>query len=115
MNTLYITNQGFITLDPETGAAKEFNSVREGISRIFVAAEPMKIIYNVGGKQGEMQAEVDDIIITFYENCFEKPVVVAKSKDWVDNIKSYEKRQQEAKEKWAAENSDKCEGCNPHY
>ena len=111
MKDLYIGSGGYVCFDNETKEICPMSSEREAISRIFIANEPTKVHYNVGEKVCEVEAKKDDIIIVFYDHSFETPVVVAKSKAWVSNIKKYNKKEQEAREKWAGENAECCPNC----
>lgn len=117
MKDLFITSSGYICIDSENNTVDQFTSEREGIRNIFVAKEPMTIHYRIGEKEGTVSAKKDDIIVTFYDYSFETPVVVAKSKEWVRNIKKYNECQQKISEKWAEvceqcaeDNAPKCEG-----
>ena len=111
MKDLYVNNSGYICLD-EDRSVYQMSSEREAISRVFLAKEPMTVHYTVGEKVCEVEAKKDDIIIIFYDTTFEAPVVVAKSKGWANNLKNYNKKMQEEKEKWAAQKDcDKCEAC----
>lgn len=103
MKDLYVNSGGYICLDSEDRSVCPICSEREGISRIFLAKDPMTVHYTVGEKVCEVEAKKDDIIILFYDATFESPVIVAKSKAWANNLKNYNKRMQEEKEKWAAQ------------
>ena len=121
MKTMYIANNTNIVADLETGEISNMESSREGISRIYLIPENMKVIVKYGEKNIEFDAEKDDLLITFYESTFNKPAVIIKNADWVENIKSYNARIQAECEKWAAEKAatansisnpdDECESC----
>ena len=112
MKDLYVNSGGYICLDSEDRSVCPIYSEREGISRVFLAKEPMLVHYTIGENTYEVEAKKDDIIIIFYERDFESPIVVAKSKAWANNIKNYNKKMQEEKEKWAAKKDcDICSDC----
>lgn len=103
MKTFYIGESGCMIYDPETQNASGLPSKREGIRRIFLAEEPMHVVSELADKRDEFDVKKDDLIVTFYETTYEKRAVVVKSKDWVKNLKAYDKREQELKERWASE------------
>lgn len=111
MKTLYFTNTGQIVFDEEAKVVEPIESSREGISRIYLMKEPMNIVYNKGDKQYSASAEEGDVVIIFYENTFEYPVVVAKSTEWAENIRKYEEIQQREKEEWAKKRAEGCTCC----
>lgn len=114
MKDLYVNDGGFICLDGEDRSVCPIDSEREAIRRIFLAKEPMTVHYTVGENTYEVEAKKDDIIVFFYERDFEAPVVIAKSKAWANNLKQYNKLQQDIKEKWAAKSlscKKDCEDC----
>lgn len=112
MKTLYITNGGSICIDPEEDFVDRMPSEREGISRIFLAKEPMHVVYGEGEYRRELDVKKDDIIITFYSNDWKERIVVAKSKDWVNNLKEWNKEEQRRKEEWANTKADDMD-CTP--
>lgn len=103
MKTLYISNNSNILIDTEENTANTIDIQREAIQRIYLAEEPMHVVYGSGEYKREVDVKKDDLIITFYTDEFENRMIVVKSKDWANNLKKYNKRQQELKEKWAAE------------
>lgn len=109
MKTLYISNGSNILIDTEENTANSLSTQREAIQRIYLAEEPMHVVYGSGEYKREVDVKKDDIIVTFYTDDFENRIVVVKSKDWANNLKKYNKRQQEIKENWAANESAKCE------
>ena len=114
MKTLYITNGGNICIDPEEDFVNRMPTEREGISRIFLAKEPMHVVYGEGEYRRELDVKKDDIIITFYSNDWKERIVVAKSKDWVNNLKEWNKEEQRRNEEWAAKNAEQgpcCDDC----
>lgn len=104
MKILYITSTGNICIDPEENFVDCIPSEREGINRIYLAKEPMHVVYGCGEYKRELDVKKDDIIITFYSSDFKERMVVAKSKDWANNIKEFNKEEQLRKEKWAEAN-----------
>ena len=71
----------------------------------------MHVVYGEGRYKRELDVNKDDLIITFYADDFEERIVVAKSEDWVKNLKKYNEESQRLKEEWAAKQaeSDLCE------
>lgn len=113
MKTLYINGSGYVGVDTEENTTFSINAAREAISRIFLLEENMHIVYDRGEKHYEMDGKKGDILVTFYENSFSKPAVLVKSKDWVSNLKNWEKEQQKQKEEWAAKKlAEACPTCD---
>lgn len=114
MKTLYLTSSSNIVVNTEDNSADRIDSERESISRIYMATEPMHVIFGGGEFKKEFDVKKDDIIITFYSCGTDWPhrVVVAKSKEWIANFKANHKAEQKAKEEWAKKQaaSDECEG-----
>lgn len=103
MKTLFIRDGMNMTVDPETNEISSVSSAREAIQRIYVAPEPMHVIYQSGQRREEADVEKNDVIVTFYTDEFDKRMIVVKSEEWTKNIEGYEKRMEEAK--------TKCEDC----
>lgn len=101
MKTMYIANNTNVVVDTEKQEFDNIYSERDAISRIYIIPEKMKVIVKSGEKNVEFDAEADDILITFYESSFDVPAVIVKSKDWLNNIKGYNRKVQEEKERWA--------------
>ena len=101
MKTMYIANNTNVVFDTEKQEFDNISSEREAISRIYIIPEKMKIVVKNGEKKAEFDAEADDILVTFYESSFDVPAVIVKSKDWLNNIKGYNRKMQEEKERWA--------------
>ena len=105
MKTLYLTYSGSIcindNMNPEPMPAKI-----ESIRNIYLITEPTKIIYSEGSRVEELYAEPDDIVIMFYRDDFKHNIVIAKSAQWVENIKDYDEREQKRKEEWAAKQAE---------
>lgn len=105
MKTLFIREGMNMTVDPETNEIGSVSSAREAIQRIYVAPEPMHVIYQSGQRREEADVEKNDVIVTFYTDEFDKRMIVVKSEEWTKNIEGYEKRMEEAR-------TAKCEECN---
>ena len=99
MKTMFIREGINMTVDPETKEISNIPSAREAIQRIYVAPEPMHVIYQYGSRKEEADVEKDDIIVTFYTDEFDKRIIVVKNEEWAANIAAYEKRMEEAREK----------------
>ena len=106
MKTMYVSDNTNIVVDFDTQVASHLDSKREGISRIYLIPEDMKIIVKKGDKSIELNAEKDDLLITFYENTFTNPAVLVKSTEWINNINEYDAEIQAQKEKWASSKND---------
>ena len=113
MKTLYIANGSNICVDVENNTAEMLDSEREGIQRIYLAKEPMHVVYTSGEYRREFDVKKDDLIITFYSGDFQEKAIVAKSKDWVKNLKELREREQKLKEEWAEKNAQCCDNCVP--
>ena len=88
-----------MTVDPETNEIGSVYSAREAIQRIYVAPEPMHVIYQSGSRKEEADVEANDVIVTFYTDEFDKRMIVVKSEEWTKNIDAYNKRMEEARQK----------------
>lgn len=107
MKTLYLTTGGSICIDPDENYVDRMPSERECINRIYLAKEPMHVVYGDGEYKRELDVKKDDIIITFYSSDWKERIVVAKSKDWVKNLKEWNKEEQRRKEEWAKAQAEK--------
>lgn len=117
MKTLYLTSNSNIIVNTDDNSVDKIDSERESISRIYMATEPMHVVFGEGEFKKEFDVKKDDIIITFYSCGTDWPhrVVVAKSKDWIANFKAYHKAEQKAKEEWAkkqATSDTECGDCD---
>ena len=114
MKTLYLTRGSNILVDTENNTADSLQLVRQGIDHIYLAEEPMHIVYGAGEVHEEADAEKGDIIITFYSDTFKKQLVIVKNnEDWVNNIVEYRKKEQEEKERWAKKCQENDGGSRP--
>ena len=95
MKTLYLVNNCNILVDAENSTADRLQSARQGINNIYLVKEPMHVVYGCGEKHMEADVDVDNIIIAFYESTFDNPIVIVKNDKWADNIKAYEKSEEE--------------------
>ena len=111
MKTLYLASNGAnICIDDEQKTAEWIDSQRESIQRIYLAKEPMHVVYTAGNYKRELDVEENDLIITFYTDDFENRIVSVKSEDWVNNLKKYRAKQEEAK--LSACTCDDCPCCD---
>lgn len=112
MKTLYLTNGTGMYIDTENNTVDKAQGEIERISRIYLMTEPTHIVFGEGEYKRELDAKKDDIVIVFYNRTdFKEQVVIVKSKDWVANIKAYNKAEQERKEEWALKQGT-CECCD---
>lgn len=100
MNKIYICDTGVITID-ENNTPKNFRSDRESINRIVLLDEDSEIIYTKKGVSKTITGHKGQIMVQFYEDTFENPVVIVDSDDWKTNLENYRKREEEMKLKWA--------------
>lgn len=106
MNKIYICDTGIVTIDAE-GNPKNFRGDREGINRIMLLDDDVEIIYTKKGKSKTITGSKGQILIQFYEDTFENPVVIVDSEDWKANLENYRKHEEEIKAKWAEESGAK--------
>ena len=108
MKTLYLTTGCGMYVDTENNTADRAKSEIERISLVYLINEPTHIVFGEGEYHRELDAKKDDIVIVFYNTSdFKEQIVIAKSKDWVANIKMYNKAEQKRKEEWAAKQCEK--------
>lgn len=110
MKTLYLTYSGSICINDDMKPEPMPTKV-ESIRNIYLITEPTKVIYSNGENTEELYAETDDIVIVFYRDDFKHNIVIAKSAQWVENIKDYDEREQKRKEEWAAKHADADSPC----
>ena len=114
MKTMFIKEGVNMTVDLDTNEISSIPSAREAIQRIYVAPEPMHVIYQSGKHREEADVEKDDVIVTFYTDEFDKRMIVVKSEEWTKNLESYEKRMEESRRKNAeamGKNLNDCLNC----
>lgn len=112
MKTLYITS-GYsnILIDQENNTATKLEPKRPSVDCMYLAKEPMHVVYGAGEYHKELNVDAGDIIFTFYGSDTER-IVAFKSEEFKNIIEYREKKEQEAKERWAAEKlADPCENC----
>ena len=100
-----------MTVDPETNEIGSVSSAREAIQRIYVAPEPMHVIYQSGSRKEEADVDTNDVIVTFYTDEFDKRMIVVKSEEWTKNIEAYNKRMEDAKLKMEGTCESPCCDC----
>lgn len=102
MKTLYLTDTSAnIVVDQEANTCGSISRDVESIRSVYVIDEPMHVIYQAGEYRRELDVEKDDIVVVFYSREFPNKIVVAKSADWVSNIRTYREAEQKRKEEWA--------------
>lgn len=116
MKTMYIREGVNMTVDTDTQEIGSIPSAREAIQRIYVAPEPMHVFYQSGKYKHEADVDKNDIIVTFYTDEFDKRMIVLKSEEWVNLIDTYERKQNEVRDKLceqtAANINCKCDSCD---
>lgn len=111
MKILYLTGGSNILVDTENETANRIESARQAIDRIYLAEEPMHVVFGEGETHAEADVKKGDLIITFFCRDFKNRMVVVKNKQWAENITLWEKAEQEEKERWAKVKEAKCDGC----
>ena len=112
MKTLYLTSNGAnICIDTENQTAEWIDSQREAIQRIYLAKEPMHIVYQAGSYKKEMDVDTDDIIVTFYTDEFKNRIIKVKSDEWVENLTSWRKAKDDVKKMCEAYSECEDPGC----
>ena len=106
MKTAYITKGCNIVVDEEVKSVKRLDNQRTGIDYIYLAEEPMHVIYGYGEYNKEFDVEKGDIIVVFYPDVFKNKIVIIKNAEWLENLVEYNKECQEDKERWAASKLD---------
>lgn len=106
MKTLYITRGNNILVDAENNTANRIDTSRQGIDSVYIAREPMHVVFGVGEYSREFDVDVNDIIITFYPKEYKYQAIAIKNSEWLENILEYEKEIQKEKERWAASKCD---------
>ena len=109
MKTMYIREGSNMTVDFDTNEVSHIPSSREAIQRIYVAPEPMHVVYQSGKRKEEADVEKDDVIVTFYTDEFDKRMIVVKSAEWTANITAYEKRMEDARMKQTEQCCGECD------
>ena len=102
MKTLYINGSSNITVDQETNEVGMLSSEYERISRIYLAPEDMHVVFGREGVTIEKDVKEGELIITFYEGCYENRMIIVHNDEWRDNLIKYHEKLQQEKEEWAA-------------
>lgn len=110
MKKFIVADSGSVGIDTETEEVFSLETQREAISRIYMAQEPMTIVVKRYGKEYELNANKNDIIISFYDADFDKPVIVVSNEDWINNLNVYNEKMQKRKEECAVKCAD-CDCC----
>ena len=106
MKTLLITKSNYMAcVDPESMNIEDVEYAREAISRIVRIKEDCL----VKSGEKEIEAKSGDILITFYDQDFPNRFVVVRSKEWVENLDTYEKLTESYRVKKASKNCDMVE------
>lgn len=108
MKTLLV-DAGYM-FNPEDMSMQKVPHKRTGVDRIFLIEEDC--IVKLGDASKE--AKAGDFVVTFYEGYFPEKFVVVTCPEWTNNIKEYDRIEQEQKEKWAikcANENPRCEPC----
>lgn len=106
MKTFYISNNGNIAVDTDNNSCGSLSTEREAISRIYLAKEPMHVVYESGEYKKEIDVEEGDLIVVFYENAFKNKMIVVKNSEWTENLVEYNAEEQKRKEEWAKKQAD---------
>ena len=107
MKTLLVSTDGTVVFNEDEKKLEHIYSTPDRISRMYIAKEPMEVLYNDDGVEVRKPVEKDDIVILFYNTTtYKYPVVVAKCPEWAENVRLYNEREQEEKIKWAEAQSN---------
>lgn len=103
MKTLLITKSNYMAcVDPESMNVEDVKYAREAISRIVRIKEDCL----VKSGEKEIEAKSGDILITFYDQDFPNRFVVVRSKEWVENLDTYEELMESYRIKKASNDCD---------
>lgn len=117
MKTLYLTRYNRIVVDKDTDIVSTPNTYdRYYIDDIILAEEPMHVVCGIGDDAEKLDIETGDILVSFRSNDSDvkHKLIVFKSKEFAENIEFRKQKEQERKQKWAAEkaNLEPCECCD---
>lgn len=115
MKTLYLTDNGSnIFVNPETNECGRIESQRESINRLYLIDEPMHVTFQAGEYKKEFDVVPNDIVVVFYSGVtggFKHRIIVAKSEEWVENLRIYNEEEQKRREEWAKKQAE-CDGAS---
>ena len=95
MKTLLV-DAGYM-FNPEDMNMQKVPRKRTSVDRIYLVEEDCTV------KLGDVskEAKAGDLVVEFYEGYFPEKFVVVTCPEWTNNIKEYDRIEQEEKEKWA--------------
>lgn len=88
-----------VCVDTESMNVEDVECSREAISRIVQIKEDCL----VKSGEKEIEAKSGDILVTFYEREFPNRFVLVRSKEWTENLDTYEKSMESYRNKNTAE------------
>lgn len=101
MKTLLV-DAGYM-FNPEDMSIQKVMHKRTGIDRMYLVEEDCTVKLGDASKE----AKAGDLVVTFYEGDFQEKFVVVTCPEWTNNIKEYDRIQQEEKERWALKCANK--------
>ena len=111
MKTFYVNSSTNILVDTENNTCGRLNRSSSCINDLYLAKEPMHVVYGSGEYNRSFDVEEGDIIITFYTDDFTNRIIVVKNDEWKANLLEKEKKDEEEKLRWAAKKNDPCCDC----
>lgn len=98
-----------IVVDTDTAEVKAINRSARGIDDIYVIPEDAHIEWEskfFPDKTIEVDANKNDILVTFYDRDLGTDFVIVKSEDWLKAIDNAKEADQKRKEEWAAKQKE---------
>lgn len=98
-----------IIVDTETAEVKAISRSARGIDDIYVIPEDAHIEWEskfFPDKTIEVDANKNDILVTFYDRDLGTDFVIVKSEDWLKAIDNAKAADQKRKEEWAAKQKE---------
>ena len=98
-----------IVVDTDTAEVKAINRSARGIDDIYVIPEDAHIEWeskSFPDKTIEVDANKNDILVTFYDRDLGADFVIVKSEDWLKAIDNAKAADQKRKEEWAAKQKE---------
>ena len=98
-----------IIVDTDTAEVKAINRSARGIDDIYVIPEDAHIEWKskfFPDKTIEVDANKNDILVTFYDKDFGTDFVIIKSEDWLECLNNAANIDQKRKEEWAAKQKE---------
>lgn len=98
-----------IVVDTDAAEVKAINRSARGIDDIYVIPEDAHIEWEskfFPDKTIEIDANKNDILVTFYDRDLGTDFVIVKSEDWLKALNNAKEADQKRKEEWAAKQKE---------